>query len=1845
MSLQNLGELSRLIKLVKASLTNNGRLDTALGTLLEPITKFKTMDTTKLAKMLDMFNFDSVKIRNVLGVIGKDAKDIDAAIMALGSSGAKSVADLGKAFDGLKVMAGKAKDKIGDLLVKLGSFATSPSGVALIGLAATIGIGLVAIKSEYDKSFAGLSETLDEFREKTDQTANEISDAQKTLAENVARINELKAQGNAYENSEEIEQLEQENSLLEAQIAYRESLLRMREEAEAKAASDVLNSYYESYIVAEVNPYYDPVSGQVRDNTIWAERTLSDSYQADVLALRTLRKEHIKTSAEVERLIARKNQLEANGQTGSDEWKDLNGQLEDYASNMEDIQSQILDLDASTTEKKEQLLSLYGSLFYSDGTIIQGYEGLVEELQSLLPELTGANTVLQDAIQGVKDKYFFGLDEDSLGSLKGSLVKDFNDWIDSLSEEDQAIIYTLSLNTESANWSLSEWKESLQDTKEYDESFSDLEAAIDGVASSFEDVTDAKSKFDAAMEAPEKDANFKSYADAFATLNEQFKAGTTNSNAFWAAAEFLFGSDQLAAWGWSDGLDQIYQAMQNNKTVFEDTESAGLGFLERLHEMSEAGQLLGENGEQLISIVKNADGSFDFDLDGANIEAIADKMNLSKEAVLACLEALSMWGDVNFYDIDEVIAAIDKVGISAETAGGKAVNLTQLTEQLKSFGKTDKEIHDIIEALEETDGITLIDATENVDGLISRLTELGLVSKDGVTVNVDFNAVVDTLHAAGFAKEEIESLISTLSSVDSEGASAALEYVDTLTFDNVTSSIDDVTGALDNVDSSTTDNVVSEVDDITTSTTTATGAVKELATEFDKLDGKKVTMAYDVVGSHIGFGISSFADGTRSAPEGEALVGEEGIELWQSGDQARLVGTNGPEIVDLNKGDRIWTASQTKRILNSSRSVIRGSIPAYRAGLRNDLEPHMVLDADGDVTAPAKTTISGNVSGNDIGSSNNRYPATSNSGSGSSGDERKLFDWIEVAVKRLSDAISKLKDVTSSAYKSLKTKLGAAADAITLVNEQIAVQQQAYDRYMQEAESVGLSDELKLKVQTGEIDLSEYDSDTQDLIKEYQDLYEKALDSADAVEELHEQLADLYAERFDNIQEDYNKKLENLEHVTTMLEHELDESIGSERSKIFDNLYDTELEKIELLTQELNDLEKAYEDALAHPELFEAGSDGLHEMEQAIHDVQEELAETKEKLEDLYEEQFEDIQNNFDNRTDILDHAVTQIENEIELLEAKGQTANEEYYKALQDLERQRIEMLEQELVELEQTLADALASKEIEEGDEKWFAMKSSIEDVKEEIQEANIALEEYNNTMRELEWEAFDKQQEAISDTIDSTNYELDLLDGEDLVDKNGNITAAGYKSAELHAKNYSDYMAQANAYAKEIERIDAELAANPNDEALIERRKELLELQRESTLAAKEEKQAIEDLNEEAAELRREQMQEALEEQAEAAKEALEDELDAMKKLIDAQKEALDEAKDLYEYNKKINELTDNIGDIEKQLSAYEGDDSEETKATVQKLKEELKAANEDLEEAEYDKYISDQKKMLDDIYDQYEENINNRIDEIDATLERQIDAIEAGTDSTIDSILTGCDDLGADLDDTTSVIDDKIDSTNDILEDILENTKQILDEAAQGEVKDYTTDQFLSNDDGTPADFKNGKTQNEVGGSSTGGQNIVVYSDDPDKKIKAYASGGLVDYTGLAWVDGKKTDPESFLDSEDTKNIKSLADILKQYVNTDLRLESVGGHFEQVIPNIIGMSDIASMAASLREKANDGISNSVGDIQINIPIEHVQDYNDFVTQLRNDPKFEKMVNAMTIGRLSGGNSLTKNKYNWK
>jgi len=465
--------------------------------------------------------------------------------------------------------------------------------------------------------------------------------------------------------------------------------------------------------------------------------------------------------------------------------------------------------------------------------------------------------------------------------------------------------------------------------------------ALMGLEDQFGNVTAAKSKFDAAMSAGEKNDNFKSYAEAFKKLNDEFVAGTTNSNAFWAAAEYLFGSDQLNEWGWADGIDQIYEAMQKNVAIFQDAESSGAGFLEQLYKIAEGGKVLDSEGNVLAEIQKFSDGSYDFNIDASNLDALADRMGITKEAVIACVQAISMFGEVNLFDVNEVIDALTGAALAFDTLNGTAVNLDGFIDQLTTLGKTDKEIYDILKVLREVDGISFVSASGNVEELTNSLINLGLAVQDEDAFKINTTGLSVLMEQLSFTKDEAENVIKKLSETDditltnANGEvvtlSEALSKLNDLNFTEVQNSVDGIADALGDVNETDTDDAEDSLYEIRDAADLAKKEIEQLQTKINSLTGKEVTITVDVKRKSNVLSLLGFAKGTDDAPETDAVVGEKGEELIVGKDGAYIAGQNGAEIVHLHKGDAVYTAEETAKIRRNGK-VFSGRIPAYYDG-------------------------------------------------------------------------------------------------------------------------------------------------------------------------------------------------------------------------------------------------------------------------------------------------------------------------------------------------------------------------------------------------------------------------------------------------------------------------------------------------------------------------------------------------------------------------------------------------------------------------------------------------------------------------------------------------------------------------------------------------------------------------------------------------------------------------------------------------------------------------------------------------------------------------------------------------
>ena len=701
-------------------------------------------------------------------------------------------------------------------------------------------------------------------------------------------------------------------------------------------------------------------------------------------------------------------------------------------------------------------------------------------------------------------------------------------------------------------------------------------------------------------------------------------------------------------------------------------------------------------------------------------------------------------------------------------------------------------------------------------------------------------------------------------------------------------------------------------------------------------------------------------------------------------------------------------------------------------------------------------------------------------------------------------------------------------------------------------------------------------------------------------------------------------------------------------------------------------------------------SDKLNWCSEPIKDNDELALECTDAVQDLEEElynlsrqKFDNIIQQYDDRLAEIEHSVNILDSLMEQTEEKGYIIGMSFYKAQQKQEEKNLETLMAERSALQQQLNNS----GFEKGTEEWNAMNQEIMDVEESIQDTTLSLIELNNELRQLEWDSFEKMQDLISSIATENDFYIDLMSNNKMFDADtGAITDEGMATLGLHASNMNVYMAQAEEYAKKIDEINKEIASDPYNQTLIDQRKEWIELQQDSIKSAEDEKQAMKDL----------------------AEDGFNTFLDIMNEVVDKRKEMLDSISDLYDYEKEVSKLTDEIAMLEKQQIAWSGDTSESGMSRNQEVQNQLKEARESLEETEYDRYIQDQQKMLDNIMTETEEWVNQRLDNIDSLLNGMIDAVNANSSQIEETIKETADEVGITLSkemlaiwDTSNGSYGSVVSTyyggftnqlttvnttldtirvyiSDMLKDADERGNETIQEQQEssqiqenatvnaGNSNQPSTSQQIKNEDisekSDTGNFTVGSTINASGAKIYAGAGGTGYSqyfaDDPiytvigeqgdyvrvrwhkassgstgwfkKSDIKAYKNGGLVDYTGLAWMDGTKSNPETVLDAEDTRNLINLTDALEQLGSGNL---SYGTSVNN--PLMSSMYQIP--------KATNYIGGvRIGDINV-YGVQNAQALAEEVKHLvQNDRGIRNSIKADNIGSVLGKNRLTRHIY---
>lgn len=819
----------------------------------------------------------------------------------------------------------------------------------------------------------------------------------------------------------------------------------------------------------------------------------------------------------------------------------------------------------------------------------------------------------------------------------------------------------------------------------------------------------------------------------------------------------------------------------------------------------------------------------------------------------------------------------------------------------------------------------------------------------------------------------------------------------------------------------------------------------------------------------------------------------------------------------------------------------------------------------------------------------------SSSSSSSPKETAQDIDWIQRLINKISTAYSHLKNVVSDTTTIWFKRNNALSDSMSTLSSEINAQSQAYEYYINAFNGYDLDDYYKNQIANGSISIDViYDEDLKNAISDCQDFYDKAQDAKTAVQELGIELKGLAKSRFDNLKSQYEEQINQITKTNDLLQKEAD------------------------------------------------------------------------------------------------------------IIDTKGWFASTLLNNSFIEQEQKNLDKLKEERTTLVNALNSAIDSGKIEEYSEDWYDMQSSIDDCTSSILDAEKALIEYDNAIRQINWDAFDRTRDDVEDLINETDFLVELLKDVGITDDNGNMTKEGQAAQALLAQKYQLYLNQAKAYKDEISKINEDLANDPYDKELLDRKQDLIDKEQEAIKSAMSEKDAIKDLT----------------------NDAYTDFIDKLGDAIDKYKELMNTMKDAYDYEKSIREKTEALNALEKQYSAYQGDNSEEGKKNIQQLKDQINMAKDDLKDTEYEKLISDTEKILDQLQSDVKSWVDTRLDALDNLIQ---DIIEQSNENASDisqtitstaenygyklsesmasiwstntnNITKVLGDFGTSFIDSNNKIKDVCNDINTAVQDLLKNSndeaQRMAEEIARQQQEQNSNNNNNYDNGGNNYDnnwennWDSGSNDYDGGGSS-GGVDWIYDPDDFNKddlnidtsivdrlKWHDFASdfaarsqyydqmGGDGEYYAtydqnvwmLDWMkshgyrNGTKsataglhrTDEEGLgsevifskkygtlrkLDAGDmvfnAEQVEKLWNLSKGITTPNMYMDNLGAK----------LPDIPNISNNLANK----VDVSYGDVSLSFP--NVHNYEDFMKQAQQDPKFEKMVQNMTLGQTLGRNSLNK------
>lgn len=677
----------------------------------------------------------------------------------------------------------------------------------------------------------------------------------------------------------------------------------------------------------------------------------------------------------------------------------------------------------------------------------------------------------------------------------------------------------------------------------------------------------------------------------------------------------------------------------------------------------------------------------------------------------------------------------------------------------------------------------------------------------------------------------------------------------------------------------------------------------------------------------------------------QAIVNEVGINghsesIVRDGVWSLIPG--GAHIENLKKGDIIFSATQTEDLLKHG--ATHGHARAYAQGTASGVT---LAPAYADGTSELDDTI--------------KKVST------------QAKDWIETALDRLERIVEKYQDIAESDYSNYKSSEKNYDKALKNLNKQLQTQKDSRAKYVAKANevasAVGLSDELKKKVQNGTINIESLSEDDKKRVDAYQEWYEKILDCDKAIRELTKSQKDLAKAKVERVIEAYDtvigKRENKADYYKAKQELRISQGYNQKPGSKYEKYMKKELyytnEQKRLTDKEIKEYKgrmKEYLKVNGHKTV----DPEYQKMKKQLYSLQTEAV----KLENEAAELVQALQ---DNREQIKQWAVDRWDRA-----GSKQDAVIDYAKANDNPEYQINEKIYQERIKSNARQINALQKLRAEKAEyydihfssmnnEEAQKYLDSIAQIDEQILKIGSDIENLKNEIMELRWKPFDDAQDKLSNVITEYQTMQKLLgDAESFYNDDGSFTTNGLTNILLTQESIDATKQKIANYREGLNKLEEQYKNGCYSlDEYNEKSKQLLDgIQQEST-ALSELKQNMLDMYET----------------------QIKKENDLLQENIDKRKDALSAKEKYYDYDKTLKKKSKDINTLKSQIAALEGTSNAAAKARLEKLRAELADAEDDMADTMhqhevdmkntgYENFSNEANKALDNTLDAVKKN---------------------------------------------------------------------------------------------------------------------------------------------------------------------------------------------------------------------------------------------------------------------------------